>query len=77
MTLTEWCEFTLATGGKSTQKERLQGTSWVEEFHTKFAQHYRGDGERQFWGYAPATRHRAEKIRSGRDQTNNVRSNNK
>jgi hypothetical protein len=70
-----------------------QATSWAREFPThkifksgllapekfqiKFAHHYRGREQRQLWGYGPATRHRAEKIRSGRDQTNNVRSNNK
>ena len=30
----ERCHFTRATGGKSTQKERLQGTSRVEEICT-------------------------------------------
>src|SRR6516162_3725149 len=37
ITPAEQYDFTLPTGGKSTQKERLQGTSGVEEFLTEFA----------------------------------------
>jgi hypothetical protein len=55
----------------------LQGTSWVAEFHTKFAQHHPRPRERLNFGPPPPP-HRAKKenatAQSGanKDQTNSV-----
>jgi len=83
MTPFERCDFTLATGGKSTQKERLQGTSWVEDFSTQLIfyglrtspQNFRTTIGRSklatFWPTLASTSQIA-KLALAQDQTNNA-----